>query len=241
MQSCNHLLPSHLSSDSRDKYSGKGADIWALGITLYCFIFGKVIYLCRRIWCIVMFKSIFLELKEQIKKSNPFDINNYYIVLSCRFHLMTWTEWVFMRRSEQKSNILSWLKSCFSQTYIIEFTCKCWYINFFFSIGCCFGQAVLSRGVSVFVSLHHQIFLNFQELKILQYVGFNAIIQALILLILCRTALNPQLEDLLLRMLIKDPNERITIKGIKVSLLLRLEVIILCKINFEINPFGDCS
>ena len=93
----------------------------------------------------------------------------------------------------------------------------------------------------MFVSLHHQMFLNFQELKILQYVGFNTIIQALILLILCRTALNPQLEDLLLRMLIKDPNERITIKGIKVSLLLRLEVIILCKINFEINPFGDCS
>ena len=29
-------------SDSRDKYSGKAADIWALGITLYCFIFGKV-------------------------------------------------------------------------------------------------------------------------------------------------------------------------------------------------------
>lgn len=49
MQSWNHLLPSHLSSDSRDKYSGKGADIWALGITLYCFIFGKVPYLCWRI------------------------------------------------------------------------------------------------------------------------------------------------------------------------------------------------
>ena len=50
MQSCYHLLPSHLSSDSRDKYSGKGADIWALGITLYCFIFGKVLlYLCWRI------------------------------------------------------------------------------------------------------------------------------------------------------------------------------------------------
>lgn len=117
MQSWNHLPPSHLSSDSRDKYSGKGADIWALGITLYCFIFGKVPYLCWRIWCIVMIKSIFFRTQGRNKEVNSL----WYKLLhrSFRFHLMTWTEWVFMRRSEQKSNILSWLKSCFSQTYII--------------------------------------------------------------------------------------------------------------------------
>ena len=31
----------------------------------------------------------------------------------------------------------------------------------------------------MFVSLHQQIFLNFQDVKILQYVGFNAVIEAL--------------------------------------------------------------
>ena len=36
-------------------------------------------------------------------------------------------------------------------------------------------------------------------------------------LFFCSVPLNPQLEDLLLRMLIKDPIERITIKGIKVG------------------------
>ena len=36
-------LTSYLVSDTRDKYSGKAADIWALGVTLYCFIFGKVV------------------------------------------------------------------------------------------------------------------------------------------------------------------------------------------------------
>ncbi|XP_078362502.1 calcium/calmodulin-dependent protein kinase kinase 2-like isoform X2 [Oculina patagonica] len=35
------MAPESLQN-SRDKYSGKAADIWALGITLYCFIFGKV-------------------------------------------------------------------------------------------------------------------------------------------------------------------------------------------------------
>ena len=33
---------------------------------------------------------------------------------------------------------------------------------------------------------------------------------------LCRPVLNPQLEDLILRMLTKDPSERITIQQIKV-------------------------
>lgn len=88
------MAPESLQN-SRDKYSGKGADIWALGITLYCFIFGKV----------------------------PFDDMN-------RMGLYE------KIRTEE---------------------------------------------------------LSFPE----------------------ETALNPQLEDLLLRMLIKDPNERITIKGIK--------------------------
>ena len=36
------LLNLNSLSDTRDKYSGKAADIWALGITLYCFVFGKV-------------------------------------------------------------------------------------------------------------------------------------------------------------------------------------------------------
>ena len=36
------VLTLNFLSDSRDKYSGKAADIWALGVTLYCFIFGKV-------------------------------------------------------------------------------------------------------------------------------------------------------------------------------------------------------
>ena len=27
---------------SRDKYSGKAVDIWAMGVTLFCFIYGKV-------------------------------------------------------------------------------------------------------------------------------------------------------------------------------------------------------
>ena len=36
------------------------------------------------------------------------------------------------------------------------------------------------------------------------------------LFVLCRPPLNPQLEDLILRMLTKDPNERITIQQIKV-------------------------
>lgn len=35
------MAPESLQN-SRDKYSGKAADIWALGITLYCFVFGKV-------------------------------------------------------------------------------------------------------------------------------------------------------------------------------------------------------
>lgn len=35
------MAPETLQS-TRDKYSGKAADIWALGITLYCFVFGKV-------------------------------------------------------------------------------------------------------------------------------------------------------------------------------------------------------
>jgi serine/threonine protein kinase len=29
-------------SATRDKYSGKATDVWAMGITLYCFVFGKV-------------------------------------------------------------------------------------------------------------------------------------------------------------------------------------------------------
>ena len=40
-------------------------------------------------------------------------------------------------------------------------------------------------------------------------------------LFFCSVPLNPQLEDLLLRMLIKDPNERITIKGIKVGMVVK--------------------
>lgn len=39
------------------------------------------------------------------------------------------------------------------------------------------------------------------------------------LLFLSRPPLNPQLEDLLLRLLTKDPNERITVKGIKVCVI----------------------
>ena len=39
------------------------------------------------------------------------------------------------------------------------------------------------------------------------------------LLSLSRPPLNPQLEDLLLRLLTKDPNERITVKGIKVCVI----------------------
>ncbi|KAJ7333728.1 Calcium calmodulin-dependent protein kinase kinase 2 [Desmophyllum pertusum] len=35
------MAPESLQN-TRDKYSGKAADIWALGITLFCFIFGKV-------------------------------------------------------------------------------------------------------------------------------------------------------------------------------------------------------
>lgn len=35
------MAPESLQN-SRDKYSGKAADVWALGITLYCFVFGKV-------------------------------------------------------------------------------------------------------------------------------------------------------------------------------------------------------
>lgn len=34
--------------------------------------------------------------------------------------------------------------------------------------------------------------------------------------LICRPPLNPQLEDLILRMLTKDPNERINIQQIKV-------------------------
>ena len=33
--------PEVLNYDSRDKYSGKAVDIWAMGITLYCFLYGK--------------------------------------------------------------------------------------------------------------------------------------------------------------------------------------------------------
>ena len=40
-------------------------------------------------------------------------------------------------------------------------------------------------------------------------------------LFFCSVPLNPQLEDLLLRMLIKDPIERITIKGIKVGMVVK--------------------
>lgn len=28
---------------SKEKYSGKALDVWALGITLYCFLYGKVV------------------------------------------------------------------------------------------------------------------------------------------------------------------------------------------------------
>ena len=31
-----------ISVDSRDKYSGKAVDVWAMGITLFCFLYGKV-------------------------------------------------------------------------------------------------------------------------------------------------------------------------------------------------------
>ena len=44
-------------------------------------------------------------------------------------------------------------------------------------------------------------------------------------LFFCSVPLNPQLEDLLLRMLIKDPVERITIKGIKVGMVLKIRSI----------------
>ena len=27
---------------TKEKYSGKALDVWALGITLYCFLYGKV-------------------------------------------------------------------------------------------------------------------------------------------------------------------------------------------------------
>ena len=27
---------------TKDKYSGKAADVWAMGVTLYCFVFGNV-------------------------------------------------------------------------------------------------------------------------------------------------------------------------------------------------------
>ena len=40
-------------------------------------------------------------------------------------------------------------------------------------------------------------------------------------LFFCSVPLNPQLEDLLLRMLIKDPIERVTIKGIKVGMVVK--------------------
>ena len=29
-------------TDSRDKYSGKAVDVWAMGVTLFCFLYGTV-------------------------------------------------------------------------------------------------------------------------------------------------------------------------------------------------------
>lgn len=35
------MAPESLQA-TRDKYSGKAADVWAMGVTLYCFVFGKI-------------------------------------------------------------------------------------------------------------------------------------------------------------------------------------------------------
>ena len=36
------MAPETLQGNTKEKYSGKALDIWALGITLYCFVIGKV-------------------------------------------------------------------------------------------------------------------------------------------------------------------------------------------------------
>jgi len=50
--------PEVLNYESRDKYSGKAVDVWAMGVTLYCFLYGKCPFYSNNIG----------ELRELIKE-----------------------------------------------------------------------------------------------------------------------------------------------------------------------------
>ena len=59
-----------LLKGSRDKYSGKAADIWSMGITLYCFFYGKVI-LYKSMFKIILLVVIYLN-KDILSLSSNF-------------------------------------------------------------------------------------------------------------------------------------------------------------------------
>ena len=58
------MAPESLQA-TRDKYSGKAADIWAMGVTLYCFVFGKIpFYHNNRISLYELIKTSELEFPD---------------------------------------------------------------------------------------------------------------------------------------------------------------------------------
>ncbi len=48
---CDNIAYKFHVTASSSSFKGQGVDIWAAGITLFCFVFGKVSLMCLEIYC----------------------------------------------------------------------------------------------------------------------------------------------------------------------------------------------